>query len=153
MTELNLNNLEEEFDMNFSDIISENNERNDYNKDEPEVILRKNIDRANEMIDMLMNQLSQGNITARLVEVAANLVNGVTASAKELQNEVLQNKSLLLRAKMIQLKEREVVVKEKKLVSSSNRHVTNQNLIISSREDILKLLESDSECESKEIKE
>jgi len=140
MPELNMENLDNEFNLPSIDNRTGLIQRKD--EDDPIEIIKDNINRANEILDIVHNELSRGNITARLVEVASDLINGITASAKELSNDALQKEGLQLKDKMIKLKEREVVVKEKKVVRRSGSGVVNQNIIVSSREDLLKFIKS-----------
>lgn len=139
MPELNMNNLDDEF--NLPSIDNRTGLIQNKNDDDPVEIIKDNINRANEILDLVHDQLTRGNITARLVEVASDLINGITASAKELSNDTLQKDGLQLKEKMIRLKEREVVIKEKKVVRGSG--VVNQNIIVSNREDLLKFIKEE----------
>ena len=112
--------------------------------------LRDNIERANDILDKVQEELEHGNFSARLVEVAGQLINSVTAAAKEILESEYKGKYLGLREQLVLLKKREVDIK-----ALSSTRPTNQNLIVASREDVLKLLndgsanESDSESEQK----
>lgn len=140
MPELNMNNLDQEFNLPAIDSRTGLVQRKD--TDDPVEIIKDNINRANEILDLVQDQMSRGNITARLVEVAGDLINGVTAAAKELSVSSLQKEGLQLKEKMIKLKEREVIIKEKKVTHRSG-NVTNQNIIVSSREDLMKFIKGE----------
>ncbi len=140
MPELNMDNLDEEFGLPPVDSRTGLVQRKD--EDDPVEILKDNINRANEILDLVQDQMLRGNMTARLVEVASDLINGITAAAKELSSDGLQKVSLQLKNRMVELKEREVVVKEKR-ISNRSTGVTNQNIIISNREDILKFIKGE----------
>jgi len=82
------------------------------------------------------------------VEVAGQIINSITAASSKLIDNANYNKYLDIRKKLALLKEKEVQIKSYKIDRPKN-----QNLIIASREDVLKLLESrgnesDSEKES-----
>ena len=116
--------------------------------------LRDNIERANEILDKVQDEIEHGNFSARLVEVAGQLINAITIASKEILTKEHQDKNLGLKKELFLLKKREVEIR----ALSSNRP-KNQNLIVASREDVLKLLkdgeqpevptESDSEGEQK----
>lgn len=114
--------------------------------------LKGNIERANEILDKVQDEIEHGNFSARLVEVAGQLINSVTAASKEILEKEYKDEYLGLRNKLYLLKKREVEIR----ALGTNRP-KNQNLIVASREDVLKLLkdettgnsESDSENEQK----
>ncbi len=155
-TILNRQNLEDEFNM------TENN----YDVIEPEVVddepdpfliewendtsnaevIRKNIERANVILDQISEELVNGNFIPRLVEVAGQLINSVTAATKVLIDDTNYNKYLDIRKSLALLKKREVDIKE----LGSNRP-RNQNLILASREDVLKIFRDgpDKQLENK----
>jgi hypothetical protein len=112
--------------------------------------LRKNIDRSNAILDTVQDELEHGNFSARLVEVAGQLINSVTTASKEILEKEYKDKYIGLRQQVVLLKKREVDIK-----AMTYNRPTNQNLIVASREDVLKLLkdgdvpstEPDSETE------
>jgi hypothetical protein len=114
--------------------------------------LRDNVERANEVLDMVKEEMENGNFSARLVEVAGQIINSITTASSKLIDNSNYNKYLDIRKKLALLKEKEVQIKSYKIDRPKN-----QNLIIASREDVLKLLEnkgneSDSEKESDDSK-
>ena len=152
---LNREGLEQEFNMTDEPIegeIVEDDEdtpdpfEEEWEKEQsPQTKLEENIERANTILDLVEEELRGGNFSARLVEVAAGLINAVTAAGKELISD--KNYKLYLQTKF-----RMVELQKEKLdwmKSKSSRNRTNNNLIVASREDVLKLLEK-KKCESKE---
>lgn len=145
MPTLDRNNLENEFDMenNVTELI------------EPEVVeegpdrfeleweqqtsdiesLKTNIERANEILDRVQDEFNNGNFSARLVEVAGQIINGITNAGKVLIDNTNYNKYLDIRKQLALLKEREVEMKQVKYDRPKN-----QNLIIASHRDIMKLI-------------
>ncbi len=145
MPTLDRNNLENEFDMenNVTELI------------EPEVVeeapdrfeleweqqtsdiesLKTNIERANEILDRVQDEFNNGNFSARLVEVAGQIINGITNAGKVLIDNTNYNKYLDIRKQLALLKEREVEMKRVKYDRPKN-----QNLIIASHRDIMKLI-------------
>lgn len=152
MPTLNTENIEREFNMERPETVEAEIVENDPFEEEWEtensdiVILRKNIERANEILDKVQEEITDnGNFSARLVEVAGELINSVTAGSKALFDKSYQDKYLDLRNKIVLLKEKEVEIKQ----IGSNRP-TNQNLIIASREDVLKLIEKEKNAGNEE---
>ncbi len=152
---LNRRNLENEFNIDNQqdeiielERVEEEQEpdpfEEEWNKEnDPRNIIRDNIERANNILDLVEEELKNGNMTARMVEVAANLINSVTAAGKELISDENYKVYLHLRERMVKLKDKEIELKRLKKDSPKN-----QNLIIASREDVLKLLKNPN---SKEI--
>ena len=142
--ELDRKKLEEDFDMggldnDISNLIP-------INTDDPEDIIKLNIERADRILNILEDELSRGNITARMMEVASALINSVTASSKELITSRNYEKYLQIRQQMVKYKYDELEYKKNK-----KEQPANQNLIIASREDILKVI-GKSNNQPKEIK-
>ena len=109
---------------------------------DPDEALKENIDRANRILDRVEEELESGNFTARMVEVAGNILNTVTNSSKELITNINYKKYLQIREHMVQYKYDELEAKQSKF-----RSPTSQNIIDSNREDIMKLING----ETKEI--
>lgn len=157
MPTLNRQNLEEQFDIPAEpevvepEIVDEGPDPFELEWEEETsdiTALRNNIERANEILDMVKEEMESGNFSARLVEVAGQIINSITAASSKLIDNANYNKYLDIRKKLALLKEKEVQIKSYKIDRPKN-----QNLIIASREDVLKLLESrgnesDSEKES-----
>lgn len=140
--EIDRERLQEEFDMGVVDDISE---LEPINYDDPQDVIRSNMERANRILNILESELNRGNITNRAMEVASALINSVTLSSKELIADNNYKKYLQVREKMIKYKYDELEFKKNK-----KEQPTNQNLIIASREDILKVI---SAPEVKQVEE
>lgn len=138
--ELSRDNLSDVFDM--EDIESEVDRLTLVSKTDPDEALKENIDRANRILDRVEEELEGGNFTARMVEVAGNILNTVTNSSKELITNINYKKYLQIREHMVQYKYDELEAKQSKF-----RSPTSQNIIVSNREDIMKLING----ETKEI--
>jgi len=145
--ELDLNMLDEVFGLNYNDLpegreVKENEmEEIEVNYDDPVDILKANIKKANLILDRINEEIGNGNFTARMVEVAGNIINGITAASKEIITKENYSGYLEVRKELNDLKEREVILKEKAGIRGG--HITNQqNIIVSSREDLLKLMEN-----------
>lgn len=97
--------------------------------------LRTNIDKANTLLDTVTHELENGNFSARMVEVAGQIINSITTASKVLVDDTNYNKYLDIRKALALLKRKEVEIKYLK-----GGRTTNNNLIIASREDVLKML-------------
>jgi len=131
--ELDRDNLSDVFDMN--EIESEVDRLTLVSESDPEEALKENIDRANRILDRVEQELENGNFTARMVEVAGNILSNVTNSSKELIANINYKKYLQIREKMVKYKYDELEAKKQKF-----RSPTSQNIIVSNREDIMKLI-------------
>lgn len=136
--EINRDNLSDVFDMD--EIESEVERLTLVSESNPEEALKQNIDRANRILDRVENELENGNFTARMVEVAGNILNTVTNSSKELITNINYKKYLQIREKMVKYKYDELEAKQQKF-----RSPTSQNIIVSNREDIMKLINGEVE--------
>ncbi|MFA5025005.1 MAG: hypothetical protein WC503_00660 [Candidatus Shapirobacteria bacterium] len=108
-------------------------------KESPEDLLRANIEKANEILNIAMSNISAGLATPRMLEVAAKLVDSVTNAAEKLIGAGFDLESLLLKERLIKLKEKELMLKSN---TDGVPKTLNQNIIVSSREDLLKLFQS-----------
>jgi len=131
--ELNRDNLSDVFDM--EDLERDVDRLTLVSDTDPEEVLKENINRANRILDRVEDELERGNFTARMVEVAGNILNTVTNSSKELLSNINYKKYLQIREAMVKYKYDELEAKQRKFHSPSS-----QNIIVSSREDIMKLL-------------
>ena len=144
MPTLDRQGLEEEFNMDTEAVEPEivENEGPDpfeleWEEDIDDIkVLKDNIDRANNILDRVEEELSEGNFSARLVEVAGQLINSITQGTKTILDNTNYNKYLDIKKGLALLKKREVDIKAMKLDKPKS-----QNLIVASREDVLKALE------------
>jgi len=141
--ELDLDRLNEEFgiddgnlpintDLDFDEV--------DIDYDDPISILKGNIQKANQLLDKIQTEMLGGNFTARMVEVAGNIINGITAASKEIISKENYEGYLEVKVELNKLKEREVLIKEK---SGGKQGIieNQQNIIVTSREDLLKIMD------------
>lgn len=142
MSFFNRQGLEGEFDMPEATIEDIEQEVDEFEREweqenMPQEKIKDNIERANEILDTILSEINGGNMEPRMFEVAGQLVNSVTAAAKELMSDENYKRYLQLREEMVKLKKIEI---DKKFNRGPN--VTNQNLIITNREDLLKIIGS-----------
>lgn len=110
-------------------------------------VLRDNIERANIILDKVKEEVNGSNFSARLVEVAGQIINSITTGTKTILDNENYNKYLDIKKRLALLKQREVDIKELKIDKPKS-----QNLIVASREDLLKLLDGPPVKEEPEIK-
>lgn len=150
MTTLNTHGLEEEFNLNQPEpevvepeVVETDPFEIEWNKQTDEIqILKDNIDRANEILDKVQEEVDGSNFSARLVEVAGQLINSITQGTKTILDNTNYNKYLDIKQNLALLKKREVDIKALRVDKPKS-----QNLIVASREDVLKLLEDKKEKE------
>ena len=143
MPTLDRTGLEDEFEIGEPvlepEIVDDEFEKEWEDEQDPNRIIRDNIEKANEILDQVTDELTNGNFSARLVEVAGQLINSITAAGKELIGDRNYQAYLLLKNRMLELEKEKLEVRK-----LGNKRPTNQNLIIANREDVLKLLNKDS---------
>ena len=158
MTTLDRQGLEEEFNLSEQEttqpevVEPEIVEPDPFEKEWEEQIddikvLKDNIERANEILDKVQEEVEGSNFSARLVEVAGQLINSITTGTKTILDNENYNKYLDIKKGLALLKKREVDIKALKLDRPKS-----QNLIVASREDVLKLLAGNDKKEEPEKK-
>ena len=101
------NKLSEEF--NVTNIIDEDIiEHVTPQTNNPDSIIMNNIDNANTVLDKIITELNSGNFSARLAEVAGQLVNAVTTATEKIYMKGFNIETLQIKKSMIHLKEREL---------------------------------------------
>jgi len=149
MPELDRQNLDEEFNLPDQEQEGPDEFEVEFEKENStEQLLRDNIERANGILDQVEEEMGNGNFSARLVEVAGQILNTITNSIKEIQTKENNQAVLLLKARMVEMKRYELTLKEKTI-----NKPTNQNLIIANREDVLKLIEENKKEKEEENEE
>ena len=134
--ELDLTTLDDIFGINYDNLPQNTNrvqterEEIDIDYNDPVDIIKANIKKANYILDKIQDEMDNGNFTARMVEVAGNIINSITAASKEIITDKNYKKYLDIRNDLNKLKEREVVLKEKTGIKGTT---TNQNIIVTSR--------------------
>jgi hypothetical protein len=150
--ELDLTTLDDVFSINYDNLPKDkqtDREEIEVDYNDPIEILKANIKKANLILDKIQEQIECGNFTARMVEVAGGIINGITAASKEIITKENYQGYLEVRKELNALKEREVVIKEKSGVKGG---VTNQNLIITNREDLLRIMSDKKPKKISEVK-
>lgn len=100
--------------------------------------LKSNIYNANQLLEKIQHEMNNGNFSARLAEVASTIINSVTQASKEIISDENYDDYMQVRRALVQLKAKELEIKE-----NSSRRPTNQtNVLVTSREDLLKVLEN-----------
>lgn len=135
---LDRDNLQEEFDMDplEQEMVSLTKSLSD----DPIDSLKDNVDRANDILDMVESELESGNFSARLAEVAGQLINSVTNASKEIISSINYQKYLQIRESLVELKRIEIENKNKQ-----SKIPSSQNIIITDRESVLRFLEENKE--------
>lgn len=140
--ELDINNLRDIFEAGEEVDREEQQKMVDFETEidysDPIDALKKNIHNANQILEKIQDEMNHGNFSARLVEVAGNLINSITASSKEVINEKNNTEYMEVRRALVLLKEKELQIKEQKVVKSKN---IQNNVLVASREDLLKLMQ------------
>ena len=112
----------------------------------PTEILFDNIDRANNLLDIIEHEIDTGNMSARMAEVAGQLINSVTGTTSQIMTDKYNTNYLKIRENIVKIKEYEVKLKAQGLGAQGG----NRELIIATREDVLKILQ---EKDKKQIEE
>ncbi len=106
-------------------------------------IIVKNIERANEFLDKVGEQIMMGNLSASMIEACATLINAVTTAATSITGISYNNDVLEIRRGELAVREKKLTldsIKNDKPISvQGDVNVTNQNLTMS-REDLLREL-------------
>ena len=112
----------------------------------PTEILFDNIDRANNLLDIIELEIDSGNMSARMAEVAGQLINSVTGTTSQIMTDKYNTNYLKIRENIVKIKEYEVKLKAQGLGAQGS----SRELIIATREDVLKILQ---EKDKKQIEE
>lgn len=132
MPELNKGKLSEVFDIEeeINNVVSSLE-----NSSDPDIILKDNIDRANRILDRLEIEMNTGNFSARMSEVAGQLINAVTNASSQILTDKYNMSYLQLRRSIVKLKEAEM-----RLKIQPRGGILNQNIIVTDRESLLEFL-------------
>ena len=104
-----------------------------------DIIIKDNIDRANRILDTVEDNLSKGDLSARVIEVAAQLINAVTAAATGITGIGYNQQQIDIKNRALDIKENEISVKQA-VNGAKEVNITNNNLVMS-REELLKMME------------
>ena len=112
----------------------------------PNEILQGNIARAQRLLDKIEDEWGVGTTpaTVKLVEIAAKLIDCITSAANSMISNDVSLETTNQKQEFLDLKKLEFELKknkdEKVLPSGDNNTYTQNNIVVSSREDILKLM-------------
>lgn len=106
--------------------------------------LKNNIFNANQLLEKIQHEMNSGNFSARLAEVAGTIINSVTQSSKEIISEKNYGEYLEIRKALVQLKAKEIEIRQQKGIRPTNQ----TNVLVTSREDLLKVLEDKKPLEN-----
>lgn len=159
MPELNFKKLEEQFNLTPTDVKNEikeikqnlkDQQDNISEDDDPDKIIRTNIDRANELLDLIMVHIGQGSLTAGLMQAAAGLISEITNAANSIASREIQFDDQELKHQQMSLKQEElelkkiVQVNKQKYLDGKNNSVNNNedndNVIKMNRNEVLKIM-------------
>lgn len=118
---------------------------------DPDVVISTNINKANAILDRVIEEINNSGMSPRLGEVAGQLIANINQAAGQIYTKKFDISNIILKHKMLELKEREVKIKEiaaKQNVGGGD--TINQNIIVTDRETILKLLK-ENRSEIKQI--
>ena len=150
MVQLDRKNLSEEFGLEY--VESEIQEINTEIRGQtiPDEILISNINRANRLLDRVEQEIDQGNFSARVCEVAGQLINSVTNASSQIITDEYNRAYLQVRQNLIKLKEVEMRIKQR--IGGTPK---SQNIIVANREDIMQFLKDGDQQtdEPKQIEE
>lgn len=111
--------------------------KTDIDYDDELETLKSNIYNANKLLEKIQDEMNNGNFSARLAEVASGIINSVTQASKEIISDKNYEDYMEVRRALVQLKAKEIELKELKVKSPTNQ----TNVLVTSREDLLKMLE------------
>ncbi len=134
MAELDLDTLAEEFGLdNSSEKIKIEVDKyiDEINIEDPDMILKKNLAKANAILDKVISEMNGGNFTARMIEVSSMIMSIVSGMTTQLYRKINDEKTLKFRQDVLELKAKMARIGE---------HTTNNNIIVTDRETVLRLL-------------
>ena len=139
--ELNLDSLDEIFaegDQIDRDLDQKNIDfQTNIDYDDELEALKSNIFNANQLLEKIQHEMNNGNFSARLAEVASTIINSITQASKEIISDKNYGEYMQVRKALVQLKARELDIKEQKV---NNRPLNQTNVLVTSREELLKIL-------------
>lgn len=113
-----------------------------------DTILHENIQRANRLLDKAEESFEQGGLDSRRLEVMAGLINAITTASSSIMGESYNQQVLENKSRELDIKEQQASLKQ--TLKGEGSSITQNNLIISSREDLLKMIDDSIEAESVE---
>lgn len=109
-------------------------------EESPEIIIRKNIERANRILDVALDSIERGLVEARIIEVAIKAVESVTTAAMALNTTAIGFGKLDLEEDMLEIKHKELELKAQQAVLGAGGVKNQTNIIVASREEVMAAL-------------
>jgi len=134
---------------NSDEVIDDMCISDDASIENPDKILEGNINKANTVLDKVISEMKRGNFSARMAEVAGQLVNAVTNAVDKVYAKNVGIDNLLIKDKMLSLKEKETSLREK--LADARGKIPREKLIVTDRETILGMLKEENK-KSPEVK-
>lgn len=116
---------------------------------DPDSILHTNIERANRLLDKAEDSLETGGIDNRRLEVMSQLINAITTASSSIMGESYNQQVLENKTRELDIKEQQVLLKQ--TIKGEPAQVTQNNLIVTNREDLLKMIGEEQNVENAEI--
>lgn len=124
-------------------------------KEDPDNILYKNIDRANKFLDILEKEIllkdedDEGNRKekknlSRLFEVSAQLINAITTATTSIAGSYKDELEYEYKLQVLEIKNKELAIKEA-IQGDGKGNKTTNNLIVTDRESILDIFNKNKE--------
>lgn len=151
MAEIDIKKLEDEFSIKaFKAELRTIEERLQSSEQlgDAQQIIRLNIERANFFLDKAEQALAEGTFSARLLEVAAKLLDTITTAANSLISTEFQEQEINQKGQLIDIKKLELEMKAEKTEKTENK-IQNQtnNILVTDRESLLRMLQGESQPE------
>ena len=144
MADLDLKSLSDEFGIietdEIIDVLDEVSDTSD--EKDPDTILLDNIDKANMILDRIIEEMHEGGLKTSRAEVASLLVNAITNAVDKMYAGSFNFENVQHKNKMLVLKEKELLIKNKALdikKGIGDTPTNQENYIITDRETIMKL--------------
>lgn len=121
---------------------------------DPDLVISTNINKANAILDRIIEEINSSGMSPRLGEVASQLIATINQAASQIYTKEFDMSGLRIKHKMLELKEREVRLKELTAIPNANGQgkTVNQNIIVTDRETVLRLLR-DNKTQIKQIED
>lgn len=113
-----------------------------------DLVLKRNIQRAEALLDRIDEEINNGVMDARLLTAASSLIAAVTQAANSFITNSTSLDMLALKQEDLELKKKQLELREAVNAARNNTPVTQTNIqnnvVVSSREEILKLLNGET---------
>jgi hypothetical protein len=119
---------------------------------DPDLVISTNINKANAILDRVIEEINRSGMSPRLGEVAGQLIATINQAVSQIYTKEFDMSGLRIKHKMLLLKEREVRLKELTTIPSGQGNTVNQNIIVTDRETVLRLLK-DNKSQIKQIED